>query len=42
MFFVVCIRVCSVQYGFNFCGDQIFVDFVRFLIHDFEVYVHDV
>ena len=26
-----CIRVNTVRCGFNFCGDQIFLDFVRFL-----------
>ena len=30
-----CIRVNTVRYMVvNFCGDQIFIDFVRFLIHE--------
>ena len=29
-----CIRVNTIHYGFNFRGDQIFVDFITFLIHD--------
>ena len=33
MFYCVVI-VCTVWYGCLFCGDQFFVDFIKFLIHD--------
>ena len=35
LFVIYCfVKICTVQYGYKFCRDQIFVDFVKFLIHD--------